>query len=723
MRVLGILISVGLLSACMPGGDSNVRQDNAVAAIDRQHLVDLGATAVHEAGATGEGVIIAVPDSGLRLSHVEFANANILNPTNFVPDEDPTDMTDTLGHGTSVNSLIVGKNLGIAPGATILPMKVTPGSSGALNATALDNAVAYSREQGAKVSNYSFNLGNTERGRDILDGNAAAGMLTVIAAGNEELDRPLSADLINNPELSPQAVVSTLLVGSVYYDSMTEQYEMSHFSNKAGTAQHRYLVAIGGNVNTAGHWDDDHYRPLGGTSYATPQVSGAAAVVWSHDPSLSASQVADILLESATDMGEPGVDAVFGHGMLNLKAAMQPLGLLGVPTGDSSAASVAASLSAIRLSPAFGDALLGSSSLESTLVLDAYKRPFYQDMRGHILAAPARDPLRSYFDGLGMQPQQYQLGGDRHSLDVRSLREKSVTVGFDDGVREPTHAITHFGVGTHHHGLHYSFQRGELYQGNQVSALPDGEWLSGNPTIPSHLASLGSRWSSAGVSGKGEGWDLGYAWMRNAPVENAGPSVLATMVSMGRQFGHAALAMNASLINEDGSILGTSAQGAFASELRAHTTSLGAMYSLAVQEGSRVYVSGTYGLTRISSNEAAMLNNWGAVHTAAYEAGFIISGDKTQQGVRLMRPLRVERGDVAVNTPVERTIDHQIIRDNVRHSLAPSGNEHILEGFVSLRSVKTGNLTLVAQYQHQPGHVRSSEGQKSVLLRGGVSLW
>ncbi len=64
------------------------------------------------------------------------------------------------------------------------------------------------------------------------------------------------------------------------------------------------------------------------TAYAAARVAGAAALVRHKFPDLSGMQVKDILLQSATDIGDPGVDDKYGHGALDLRNAMSPQGPL-----------------------------------------------------------------------------------------------------------------------------------------------------------------------------------------------------------------------------------------------------------------------------------------------------------------------------------------------------------------------------------------------------------
>ena len=63
-----------------------------------------------------------------------------------------------------------------------------------------------------------------------------------------------------------------------------------------------------------------------GTSFAAPRVTGAAALVRHKFPNLTASQLKQVLLQTATDLGAEGVDEIYGHGKLNVQGALSPIG-------------------------------------------------------------------------------------------------------------------------------------------------------------------------------------------------------------------------------------------------------------------------------------------------------------------------------------------------------------------------------------------------------------
>ena len=88
---------------------------------------------------------------------------------------------------------------------------------------------------------------------------------------------------------------------------------------------------------------------------AAPVVSGAAAVVKGAFPNLTARQVVDILLRTATDLGAPGTDPVYGRGLVNLARALQPIGPTRAAAADAFGIAPTAD-TRVAFSAAFGDA-------------------------------------------------------------------------------------------------------------------------------------------------------------------------------------------------------------------------------------------------------------------------------------------------------------------------------------------------------------------------------
>jgi hypothetical protein len=71
-------------------------------------------------------------------------------------------------------------------------------------------------------------------------------------------------------------------------------------------------------VGSNGYTSGDYFEHFSGTSAACPQISGAAALILSINPSLSRTEVENMLFSAATDLGSPGKDNTYGYGKLNV---------------------------------------------------------------------------------------------------------------------------------------------------------------------------------------------------------------------------------------------------------------------------------------------------------------------------------------------------------------------------------------------------------------------
>ena len=169
------------------------------------------------------------------------------------------------------------------------------------------------------------------------------------------LPGPLSAAFIGNKQLQGiwLSVVAT-----------DRNNRITPFSNGCGEAANYCLAAPGAWVLSTVYSEDGDfhsylsktaYAQFQGTSMAAPMVSGAAAVVKGAYPNLTARQVVDILLRTATDLGAPGTDPVYGHGLLNLARALQPIGPTRAAAADAFGVAAAAD-TRVAFSSAFGDA-------------------------------------------------------------------------------------------------------------------------------------------------------------------------------------------------------------------------------------------------------------------------------------------------------------------------------------------------------------------------------
>ena len=260
---------------------------------------------------TGQGVIVAVVDSGSG-PHPDLAE-NLLPGRSIigtVESQDGRDI-DASGHGTHVAGIIaaVANNgiggSGVAPNAKILPVQVLD-QAGQGDARDVAAGVRFAADNGARVINLS--LGGATESSSLTQAITYAndkGVLVVAAAGNggaaDKPKWPASLDL-------------TLAVTAVDQANNATSFDQR--------GDYIDLSAPGANIVSTAKGD---YVTLSGTSMAAGFVAGAAALLFAAEPRVTNAQVRDILLRTATDIGEPGRDVTFGAGLINMVAALAEL--------------------------------------------------------------------------------------------------------------------------------------------------------------------------------------------------------------------------------------------------------------------------------------------------------------------------------------------------------------------------------------------------------------
>ncbi|MGQ6301844.1 S8 family serine peptidase, partial [Serratia sp. IR-2025] len=164
---------------------------------------------------------------------------------------------------------------------------------------------------------------------------ARKNILVLFAAGNDgNYNQP---DVISGlayfvPDIAP----NWLSVASVAQDAASTNsvpYTISSFSSRCGYTASFCVSSPGSKIySTVANGSDpanlvSDYGNKNGTSMATPHVTGAVAVLLQRFPYMTSAQIADMLKTTATDMGAPGIDALYGWGMINLGKAINGPGM------------------------------------------------------------------------------------------------------------------------------------------------------------------------------------------------------------------------------------------------------------------------------------------------------------------------------------------------------------------------------------------------------------
>jgi hypothetical protein len=300
------LFAASVLALCLCGAASAAAVRIATDPREPQEwwLAKVGAT---PAAAPPAGVPITIIDSGTDATHPEFAG----RPATTFLNGQTTAGTHEY-HGTLVASIAAAPEngvgmVGVYPTAALRiydaspsPGDITPGA-----VTAIESAA----QSCPSVINLSF--GGTEPSEPMRLAILKAvhnGCLVVAAAGN-------NTDA-STPVIYPASWPHVFTVAATDQNDAVWPFSVPSAAVDIAAPGVGITGAVPFDYNSTG------YTTESGTSLSAPIVSAAAAWIWTVRPTLTASQVADLLREGARDVGPPGFDTGSGFGVLNIPASL-----------------------------------------------------------------------------------------------------------------------------------------------------------------------------------------------------------------------------------------------------------------------------------------------------------------------------------------------------------------------------------------------------------------
>jgi len=291
-------------------------------------VMKIGADTVQAAGNQGEGIKVAVIDTGINYLH-EDLQANYKGGYDFVnKDSDPFDDN---GHGTHCAGIIAAADnniavVGVAPKASLYALKVL-NSAGSGYTSDIIAAIQWAISNGINVISMSLgsSVGSTAL-QQACDAAFTSGIVVVAAAGNNGAAR------IGTNILYPARYTNVIAVGATDQNNLR-----ASFSN---TGPELDLMAPGVNIISDyidvtpndGMNRDTLY--MSGTSMATPHVAGTVALILKSDETAwqtlgytdgnvvwSAQEVTTVLTATADDLGATGKDNYYGYGIVDADQA------------------------------------------------------------------------------------------------------------------------------------------------------------------------------------------------------------------------------------------------------------------------------------------------------------------------------------------------------------------------------------------------------------------
>ncbi|WP_052766091.1 S8 family peptidase [Aurantiacibacter gangjinensis] len=695
-------------------------------------------------GHTGDGVTIAVIDTGIDLDNPEFAG-RLSNASTDIFGTRPVEGPDDHGNLVSLVAAAARDNtgiLGIAYDATVLAIRAdTPGSCGGDNAedpstdctfsnTAIANSIDYAVANAAKVINISLGGegGLNQALRVAIDNAVANGVLIIVAAGNDG-----RAELTNfGSEFAARGNGGVLIVGSVDKD-----YGISDFSNKAGANPDFYIAARGeevccvyenGEILVETIDGDQFVYLFSGTSFASPQVAGAAALLAQAFPNLTGAEIAEILLRSAFDAGATGEDPVFGQGIMDINRAFQPIG-----TTTLAAATTAFALSDTSgiASPAMGDAFRTASL--PAVITDEFDRAFETNLAGTLRGAEVPQRLNGALAGNarhvggGTQAASVAFSIDASGAQPPRAQALQLTSEQSEAARVLAARVAmQIAPGTQ---FGFAYRQGAdglvaTLQGQERPAFMiarDAAGESGMIARSDTAFALRHRLGDWGLTVSAQtGVTITAAEQRRTAQllgRRAEEDLASFGLSFDRDFGDFDTALGLTWTMEDNTVLGARFHEGFGIA-GSDTLFVDAEMGWRIADGWRLGGAYRQGFTRVA--DAPLLADNSQIGSNAWSldiqrVGVFAGADR--MALRISQPLRVQSGGLNLNLPVAYDYETLTAEYGLRTlSLTPQGRE--MTGELSwIGQLWGGSAAASLFYRRDPGHFETVPDDMGVGLR------
>jgi len=273
------------------------------------HINKIGANTAWDK-TQGAGVIIAILDSGVDSSHPDLKPHIVAGYNTF---DHNTDTSDICGHGTQVaGSAAATMNnaagvAGVAGNAKIMPVRIGYMLNGSCTGyySSIASGITYAADHGARIANISYAyLPTSSAVISAANYMKSKGGLVFASAGNYNRDE-----------------------GFTPTDSMISVSATDSNDNRSSFSSYGAFVSLsapGSGIYTTQRGGG--YGAVNGTSFSSPVAAAVAALVMSANPSLTSTQVQNILFNTAVDLGARGRDIYFGYGRVNAAAAVAAAG-------------------------------------------------------------------------------------------------------------------------------------------------------------------------------------------------------------------------------------------------------------------------------------------------------------------------------------------------------------------------------------------------------------
>jgi hypothetical protein len=698
------------------------------------------ASSAYARGATGDGIKIAVMDSGGpwdasgSLSNNEFNStaSDIVKPSNSDYVNSDSVPNDDNGHGTGVGCLIRcdkgdGDMHGIAYNSIVSWYKISNASGTFVNDSTLASAMNAADSNDIINNSWGTNSNCTSIATctSAVGSNVYAAMKTatdtngkilVWAAGNAGGAHPYAEakSVLYDTALQGLSVAVVAINATNNDGSGAKDGKIWSSSNRCGDAAAYCIAAPGADITFVGKENGQTFYVGSGTSYAAPLVSGGLALIKQEFSSLTNTQVVTRLFTTALDTDEYSQTAIYGHGLMNLNAAtaaVADLRLLGGGTllDDPNASYYNLANNTFSSSAAFSNALSSALEGHTMEIFDSFDGANFKTnissfftsgsytsqntVENHMarLQTKTKEKVKHKnlygnftmeVDGNYVQSSMFQSAGDFLAL------------GFNQSTNSFENAVDPLS------GFFNDSNFGNNYLVNPYFQTGSGQ---------DYFMSFNGN-SSFGIDTftNANGNDLGLAFNLNPLSSTSGDTKNAgdLQIVLGTNY-------------EQNKFLNSSSTGAFATGDMSNTNFTGVKYKKNLGDDFTFVGSGFAGYTYIDKASNSYIDKSTPLLTSTFTLGLAKANfiKKDQRiGFFINQPQRVEDGSLNLRVPTSSDSDRTVTYSNLNVDLEPDARQINFDIIFQKTVTETSNLSANLTHVQNGDHSNSSKNQNFISL-------
>ncbi len=694
------------------------------------------ASSAYARDATGNGIQVAVIDTGIRATHGDL-DGNMVSFTegsDVVNSDD--DASDDQGHGTHVAGIIAGERQGgvasshgVAYDADIYGFKafnssgVAPsGATGtayglveAIGAIDIINNSWGSNADCTSASNCRTIIGTTLYDNWEDTAQLSTPKISVFAAGNDSESEPSAQcqTMIYNSDIN---AVSVCVVAISTDDSggySQGKGLLATFSNKCGSVSAYCIAAPGDTLYNTGYSSNTHYTTKSGTSMAAPMVSGGLALVMQEFSSLTPAQVVSRLLTTANDSGEYSQTSIYGHGLMNLNAATTAIAELQTINGSNLLDDPNTSYNdlvnnSFLSSAAFSNALNSALNGQVMEVYDSFDRANFKVKVSDFFSSGSNVSQNTIQNHLArLQPKQKNENsyknlygnfnvvyeGEYLKSSLFQTSENFIILGYNQSSNDFENSVDPLS------SFFNDSEFGNKYLVNPYFYTGSGEdyFMSFNPNNSFGVDTFTNQNSSD------YGLSLNFS---PSPSGNDQNLVEDLQIVLGTSY-------------EENKFLNSSSSGAFSVGDMSHTNFTGLKYKKNISDDLTFIGSGYTGYTHIDKAANSYIDRSSPILTSSFTLGLAKSNflkEKQNIGFFINQPQRVENGNINLRLPTSSDRDRTVTYSNLNVDLEPDSRQLNLDIIFNKEITETSNLRANITHVKNGDHSSASESQNFISL-------